>query len=91
MDPAETRPTPLCVPEDLVRYLRLPELVDGRREQGRRAGPITARIGARTWRGECHVGPPGSAVLLGTMTLRQLDLEPDPVTKGLRPGPGIRI
>ena len=37
------------------------------------------------------VGPPGSPVRIGSMMLRVLDLVPDPVSRTLRPGTGIRV
>ena len=89
VDLRDTRPTPLCVPEDLVTRLGLRER-DGRWDR-RCAGPITARIGGRRTFGDCLVGPPGSPVRIGSMTLRALDLVPDPVTRTLRPGTGIRV
>ena len=90
VDLVDTRVTPLWVPEDLVRRLGLRER--DRRWEGRPwAGPIAARIGGRTTVGECVVGPSGSAVRIGTMTLRVLDLVPDPVTRTLQPGTGIRV
>lgn len=89
VDLRDTRATPLCVPEDLVTRLGLREQ-EGRWDR-RCAGPITTRIGGRRTFGDCLVGPPGSLVRIGSMTLRALDLVPDPVTRTLRPGPGIRV
>ena len=82
--------TPLCVPEDVVRRLGLEE---GERQWDGRpwAGPITLRIGDRHTCGDCVVGPPGSRVRVGSMPLRIMDLMPDPASKTLRPGKGIRI
>ena len=90
VDMGDTRPTPLCVPEDLVTRLGLQEQ-DRRWDERRCAGPITTRIGGRRTSGECLVGPPGSPVRIDSMTLRVLDLVPDPVTRTLRPGTGIRV
>ena len=90
VDLRDTRATPLCVPEDLVKQLGLREQ-DRRWDERRCAGPITTRIGDRRTSGECVVGPSGSPVRIGSMTLRVLDLVPDPVTRTLRPGTGIRV
>lgn len=89
VDLRDTRPTPLCVPEDLVTRLGLREQ-DARWDR-RCAGPITTGIGGRRTFGVCLVGPPGSPVRIGSMTLRALDLVPHPVTRTLRPGTGIRV
>ena len=89
VDLHDTRPTPLCVPEDLVTRLGLREQ-EGRWDR-RCAGSITTRIGGRRTFGDCLAGPAGSPARIGSMTLRALDLVPDPVTRTLRPGPGIRV
>ena len=90
VDLVDSRVTPLRVPEDLVKRLGLRELE--RRWEGRPwASAVTVRIGGRTTLGECVVGPSGSAVRIGSMTLRQLDLIPDAASRTLRPGTGVRI
>ena len=86
----DTRPAPLCVPEDLAARLGL-RAGEGLWGGRRCAGPLAAWIGGRRTFGDCLVGPPGSPVRIGTMTLRLLDLVADPVTGTLRPGPGIRV
>ena len=56
VDMGDTRPTPLCVPEDLLTRLGLQEQ-DRRWDERRCAGPITVRIGGRRTSGDCLVGP----------------------------------
>ena len=85
-----TRATALCVPEDLVARLGLRER-DGIWDERPRAGPIMVRVAGRCTIGECLVEALGSAVRIGSMTLSSLDLIPDPVTRTLRPGTGIRV
>ena len=87
---ADTTPSPVSLPEDLVAALGLTEsfgLWGGRRC----AGPLAVRIGGRRTVGDCLVGPAGSPVRIGDTALRLLDLVPDPDSGGLRPGRGIRI
>ena len=91
VDLVDTHVTPLWVPEDLVKRLGLRERE--RRWDGRPwAGAVAVRIGgSRRTVGECVVGPTGTAVRVGSMPLRQLDLIPDAASRTLRPGTGIRV
>ena len=86
----DARATPLQLPQELAMRLGLQE--QDRRWDGRPwAGPVTIRIAGRRTCGDCLVGPPGSPVRIGSMTLRLLDLVPDSETGTLRPGSGIRV
>ena len=86
----DRRATPLCVPEDLVVRLGLQQQ-DGIWDERRRASPITVRVAGRRATGECLIEAPGSPVRIGSMTLSSLDLVPDPVTRTLRRGTGVRV
>ena len=49
------------------------------------AGPVTVRIGDRSMRTDCLVGPPGSEVLIGQVVLETLDLIADSANRRLTP------
>ena len=90
VDLVDTRVTPLRVPQDLVKRLGLRKRVR-RSEERPWASAITVRMSGRETVGKCVIGPSGSAVRIGSITLRQLDLIPDAASRTLRPGTGLRI
>lgn len=82
----------LVLPQNVVERLglRIQETVvvryaDDRGEERPMAGPVTVRIGDRSMRTDCLVGPPGSEVLIGQVVLETLDLIADSANRRLTP------
>lgn len=82
----------LVLPQNVVERLglRIQETVvvryaDDRREERPMAGPVTVRIGDRSMRTDCLVGPPRSEVLIGQVVLETLDLIADSANRRLTP------
>ena len=82
----------LVLPQNIVERLglRVQETVvvtyaDNRREERPVAGPVTVRIGDRSTRADCVVGPPSSEVLIGQIILEALDLIADCTNRTLTP------
>ena len=74
----------LVLPGNIVERLglRIQETVvvtyaDNRKEERPVAGPVTVRIGDRSTRTDCVVGPPSGEVLIGQIILEALDLIAD--------------
>ena len=82
----------LVLPESIVERLglRVQETVvvtcaDNRKEERAVAGPVTVRIGDRSTRTDCVVGPPSGEVLIGQIILEALDLIADCTNRTLTP------
>ncbi len=82
----------LVLPQNIVERLGLEiqETVvviyaDDRKEERPVAGPVTVRIGDRSTRTDCVVGPPLSEVLIGQIILEALDLIADCTNRTLTP------
>ncbi len=82
----------LVLPQNVVERLGLQIQVtvvvrdaDDRREERPMAGPVTVRIGDRSTRTDCVVGPPLSEVLIGQVILEALDLIADSTNRTLTP------
>ena len=82
----------LVLPGSIVERLglRVQETVvvtyaDNRREERPVAGPVTVRIGDRSTRTDCVVGPPSGEVLIGQIILEALDLIADCSNRTLTP------
>ena len=82
----------LVLPQNLVERLglRVQETMvvtyaDNRTEERPVAGPVTVRIGGRSTRTDCVVGPPSGEVLIGQIILEALDLIADCTNRTLTP------
>ena len=82
----------LVLPGNIVERLglRIQETVvvtyaDNRKEERPVAGPVTVRIGDRSTRTDCVVGPPSGEVLIGQIILEALDLIADCTNRTLTP------
>ena len=82
----------LVLPQNVVERLGLQiqatvvvRDADDRREERPMAGPVTVRIGDRSTRTDCVVGPPLSEVLIGQVILEALDLIADSTNRTLTP------
>lgn len=82
----------LVLPQNLVERLglRVQETMvvtyaDNRQEERPVAGPVTVRIGDRSTRTDCVVGPPSGEVLIGQIILEALDLIADCTNRTLTP------
>jgi predicted aspartyl protease len=82
----------LVLPQNLVERLglRVQETMvvtytDNRTEERPVAGPVTVRIGDRSTRTDCVVGPPSGEVLIGRIILEALDLIADCTNRTLTP------
>ncbi len=82
----------LVLPQNIVERLglRVQETVvvtyaDNRWEERPVAGPVTVRIGDRSTRTDCVVGPPSTEVLVGQIILEALDLIADCTNGTLMP------
>ena len=82
----------LVLPQNLVERLglRVQETMvvtyaDNRQEERPVAGPVTVRIGGRSTRTDCVVGPPAGEVLIGQIILEALDLIADCTNRTLTP------
>ena len=82
----------LVLPGSIVERLglRVQETVvvtyaDNRKEERPVAGPVTVRIGDRSTRTDCVVGPPSGEVLIGQIILEALDLIADCSNRTLAP------
>ena len=82
----------LVLPQNLVERLglRVQETMvvtcaDNRTEERPVAGPVTVRIGDRSTRTDCVVGPPAGEVLIGQIILEALDLIADCTNRTLTP------
>ena len=82
----------LVLPQNVVERLGLQiqatvvvRDADDRREERPMAGPVTVRIGDRSTRTDCVVGPPLSEVLIGQVILEALDLIADATNRTLTP------
>ena len=88
----DTGATMLVLPQNLVERLGLAIqetavvwYADDRREERPVAGPVTVRIGDRSTRTDCLVGPPRGEVLIGQIVLEALDLIADCKNRTLTP------
>lgn len=84
----------LVLPQDLVEALGLREVgkvivtyADERKEERPLAGIVAVRVGNRTARMDCVVGPPNSEPLLGQVVLETMDLLVDCTQQKLVPRP----
>lgn len=91
---ADTGAVMLVLPQDLVEALGLLEVgrvivtyADERKEERPLAGIVTVRVGDRTTRLDCIVGPPNSEPLLGHVVLETMDLLVDCTQQKLVPRP----
>ncbi|MCY4076134.1 MAG: retroviral-like aspartic protease family protein [Acidobacteria bacterium] len=82
----------LVLPQNVVERLGLQiqetvvvRYADDRREERPMAGPVTVRIGDRSMRTDCLVGPPRGEVLIGQVVLETLDLIADSANRRLTP------
>ena len=82
----------LVLPQNLVERLGLRvqdtmvvTYADNRTEERPVAGPVTVRIGGRSTRTDCVVGPPSGEVLIGQIILEALDLIADCTNRTLTP------
>ena len=82
----------LVLPQNVVERLGLQiqatvvvRDADDRREERPMAGPVTVRIGDRSTRTDCVVGPLLSEVLIGQVILEALDLIADSTNRTLTP------
>ena len=82
----------LVLPQNVVERLRLRvqetmvvTYADNRQEERPVAGPVTVRIGDRSMRTDCVVGPPSGEVLIGQIILQALDLIADCTNRTLTP------
>ena len=82
----------LVLPQNVVERLglRVQETMvvtyaDNRQEERPVAGPVTVRIGDRSMRTDCVVGPPSGEVLIGQIVLEALDLIADCTNRTLTP------
>ncbi len=82
----------LVLPQNVVEQLGLQiqetvvvRYADDRREERPMAGPVTVRIGDRSMRTDCLVGPPRGEVLIGQVVLGTLDLIADSANRRLTP------
>ena len=82
----------LVLPQSLVERLglRVQETMvvtyaDNRKAERPVAGPVTVRIGDRSTRTDCVVGPPSGEVLIGQIILEALDLIADCTNRTLTP------
>ena len=82
----------LVLPQNVVERLGLQiqetvvvRYADDRREERPMAGPVTVRIGDRSMRTDCLVGPPRGEVLIGQVVLETLDLVADSANRRLTP------
>ena len=82
----------LVLPQNVVERLGLQiqatvvvRDADDRREERPMAGRVTVRIGDRSTRTDCVVGPPLSEVLIGQVILEALDLIADSTNRTLTP------
>ena len=82
----------LVLPQNIVERLglRVQETMvvtyaDNRKEERPVAGPVTVRIGDRSTRTDCVVGPPSGEVLIGQIILEALDLIADCTNRTLTP------
>ena len=82
----------LVLPQSLVERLglRVQETMvvtyaDNRTEERPVAGPVTVRIGDRSTRTDCVVGPPSGEILIGQIILEALDLIADCTNRTLTP------
>ena len=88
----DTRAVMLVLPQNVVERLglRVQETMvvtyaDNRQEERPVAGPVTVRIGDRSMRTDCVVGPPSGEVLIGQIVLEALDLIADCTNRTLTP------
>ena len=88
----DTGAVTLVLPQNVVERLGLERqgtafvtYADERREERPLAGPVTVRIGNRSMRMDCVVGPPLSEVLIGQVVLETLDLIADCTNRTLTP------
>ncbi len=82
----------LVLPENIVEQLglRVQETMvvtyaDNRTEERPVAGPVSVRIGDRSTRTDCVVGPPSGEILIGQIILEALDLIADCTNRTLTP------
>ena len=82
----------LVLPQNVVERLGLQiqatmvvRYADDRRDERPMAGPVTVRIGDRSMRTDCLVGPPQGEVLIGQVVLETLDLIADAGKRTLTP------
>ena len=82
----------LVLPQNIVERLGLRAqetmvvtYADNRQEERPVAGPVTVRIGDRSTRTDCVVGPPSGEVLIGQIILEALDLIADCTNRTLTP------
>ena len=88
----DTGAVTLVLPQNVVERLGLEQqgtafvtYADERREERPLAGPVTVRIGNRSMRMDCVVGPPLNEVLIGQVVLETLDLIADCTNRTLTP------